>query len=318
MSDYCIPDIRWNIVYQIKSCQAYEDRFVVKGNFHSLVPDDIIKEFEIAERLMAYSYYCYPMYDEALKKLLGMTEMAVKLRCTQFDISLEFQDRNGKVKQRTLSELMDQLLIIEPNKPLKSEFSKARKARNIFAHPDHHSIYGVMIFDSILQLINTINYIFLEDQICKESNAYFDELCQSYRSFGNGDLILEYNGMRYLAYGSKCLEVHPISGEWISLWVFYPEITNIREQVETQNYSMPLYLALKDVKIEDNCLIGTDIESNKAIKFLSTNEPKDLERIATFRKQLNECEQTSKTFYLDWLNSEMGKKLVHHRYKYYW
>jgi hypothetical protein len=318
MVNYYEPDDRWKILYQLKSSQAYEDRFVVKGRFHMLVPDDIKKDFEIAERLMAYSYYCYPMYDEALKKLLGMTEMAVKLRCKQFDISLEYKDRNNKVRQRTLSYLMDQLLLKEPNKPLASEFSKARTARNIFAHPDRHSIYGVMIFDSILQLINTINYIFLEDQICKESNAYFDELCQSYRSFGNGDLILEYNGMRYLAYGSKCLEVHPISSEWIGLWVFYPVITNIREQAETQNYSLPFYLALKDVKIENNCLIGIDVDSNKAIKFLSTNEPKNLERIATFRKQLNECEQTSNTLYLVWLNGEMGKKLVHHRYKYYW
>ena len=111
MRNYYLPDSRW----AVSSRQVYEDRFVVKGKFHNLVPDDIIKEFEIAERLMAYSYYCYPMYDEAFKKLLGMTEMAVKLRCKQFGISLEYKDRNGKVRQRTLSYLIDQLLIEEPN-----------------------------------------------------------------------------------------------------------------------------------------------------------------------------------------------------------
>jgi hypothetical protein len=318
MSDYYIPDIRWNIVYQIKSRQAFEHGFVVKGKFHRQVPDDIKKEFEIAERLMAYSYYCYPMYDEALKKLLGMTEMAVKLRCSQLGVDLEFEDKNSQVKKRNLSQLMEKLLGKEPNKSLKSEFSKARKTRNIFAHPDRHSFFGGMIIHSITQVINTINFVFLEDQVCKESKSYFDELYQSCRTFGNGDYILEYNGKRFLAYGGKCLEVHKISGEWIGLWVFYPVLTNIKEQVEEHRYSLPIYLALRNVEIEDNCLAGIDVDSNKSIKFLTTNKPDNMERVAAFKKQLNECEETNINIYLVWLNEEMGKKLVHHRYKYYW
>lgn len=316
--DYYQPDIRWEMLYQINSRQAFEERFVVKGKFHNLVPDDIRNDFEIAERLMAYSYYCYPMYDEALKKLLGMTEMAVKLRCIQFDISLEFQDRSGKVKQRILSELMGLLLKREKNKPLNAEFTKARRVRNIFAHPDRHSFFGGMVYNSITQVINTINYIFLEDQDCKESKAYFDELYQSCLSFVNGDFIFEYNDNRYLAFGGKCLEAHQISGEWIGLWVFYPVITNIREQVEEHKYKMPFYLALKNVEILDNCLVGIDVDSNKPIKFLPTTEPKNLEKIVDFREQLKECEQLNIKIYLNWLNEEMGKKLVHHRYKYYW
>lgn len=318
MGDYYIPDNRWNTIYQIKSRQAYEERFVVKGKFHNLVPDDIIKEFEIAERLMAYSYYCYPMYDEALKKLLGMTEMAVKLRCKQFGISLDFLDQNGKVRKRTLSYLMDQLLLKEENKPLASEFSKAREARNYFSHPDRHSFLGGMVYHSISQVINTINYIFLEDQVCKESNIYFDALSQPCHSFENGNFLLEYNGMQYLAYGTKCLEVYPISGEWISLWVFYPVLLNIREQVETHKYKLPFYIVLKDIKINENCITGIDIESNQAIEFKITNEPTNLETIASFRKQLQECERANINIYLNWLNDEMGKQLVYHRYKNYW
>lgn len=316
--NYYIPDERWNILYQISSREAFEMRFVVKGKFHKLVPDDIIKDFEIAERLMAYSYYCYPMYDEALKKLLGMTEMAVKLRCKQLEIGLEYKDRNGKVKQRILSQLIDLLLTKDKNKPLKEELTKARRVRNIFAHPDRHSFFGGMIYHSITQVINTINFIFLEDKLCKETRSYFEELRKSSLSFEHGNFIFENNENRYLAYGGKCLEAHRIDNQWIGLWVIYPVITNIRAQVEEHKYAPLFYLALKNVEITDNNIVGIDLDSNSTIKLYSTEESTNLETLSTFRRQLKECKRENINLYLHWINEEMGKKLVLHRYNYYW
>lgn len=316
--DYYQPDIRWEMLYQISCRQGFEERFVVKGKFHNPVPDDIRNDFEIAERLMAYSYYCYPMYDEALKKLLGMTEMAVKLRCKQLDISLEYKDGKGEVKSRILSQLIDLLLQKEKNKPLKAELTKARRIRNIFAHPDRHSFFGGMVYHSITQVINTINFIFIEDLVCKDAKTHFDELRELSRIFEHGNFILDYNGNSYLAYGGKCLEVHQKGDNWIGLWVFYPVITNIMEQVEEHRYAPPFYMALKHVEIENNSITGIDIESNSKIKFYSTEKPANLEILATFRRQLKECQKANIEMYLHWIEEEMGKKLVHHRYNYYW
>lgn len=45
-----------------------------------MVPEDIVKDYEIVEYIMAYTYYYYPMFEEALRKLLTMYEMALKLK----------------------------------------------------------------------------------------------------------------------------------------------------------------------------------------------------------------------------------------------
>lgn len=318
MGNYYDPDDRWEILYQIDSRQAYEDKFVVKGKFHNRVPDDVKMDFEIAERLMAYSYYCYPMYDEALKKLLGMTEMAVKLRCTQLDISLDYKDKKGESKQRVLSQLIDLLLKRENDKPLHDVLTKARRIRNIFAHPDRHTFLGGMVYNSVIQVINTINFIFLDEQVFKESKNYLNELLQSNDPFEHGNFILEHNDYRYLAYCGRCLDVFKVKGEWIGLWVFYPVITNMKEQIEKNKYNIPIFTTLKDVEIKDSCLHGVDVASDKPVRFLTTTESKNLEKFVDFEQQLKECKNIDIELYKHWINEEIGKKIVHHRYKYYW
>jgi hypothetical protein len=316
--EYYNPDDRWEILYNITNRSDYEKRFVVRAKFHSLVPKDIIKDYEIVERLMAYSYNCYPMYDEALKKLLGMTEMAVKLRCKQLKIDLEYVDKKGKRKKRILSQLMDILLRAEKHKPLKFEFSKARKVRNIFAHPDQYAFFGAMVYHSIMQIINTINFIFTNDIDCKESSNKLEEISSSTNLYNQGNFILEYNQKRYLAYGSKCLEVHKIDNEWIYLWIIYPVVTNIKEQIEQHRYGLPIYLSFKEIAVNEDSLSGIELDSENTIRLVQTSHKDDLRQFKKFRTELNGCNKTETDLYMFWLNDEMGKQLVLHRYNNYW
>src|SRR5687767_6120314 len=107
--NYFEADLTWN-TFGVISKEDYVSKFVFEGKFHSAVPQDIIDSFETAEYMMAHAYYHYKMYDEALKKMLAIFEMAVKLRCTEMGIELEVSSKKWKTKKRRLFDLIDDLM----------------------------------------------------------------------------------------------------------------------------------------------------------------------------------------------------------------
>jgi len=81
------PDSRW-AGFGCSSYEHYLDRYLIRGKFHNKVPNAVTDAYITIEYLMAHAYYFYPMYDEALSKLLRTMEMAVKLRCKEIGIDI--------------------------------------------------------------------------------------------------------------------------------------------------------------------------------------------------------------------------------------
>lgn len=61
-----------------KRYEEFIQHYVFKRRFYSLVPDDIVKDHEIGDYTLGYSYFHFPMFDEAIRKLLRMYEMVLK------------------------------------------------------------------------------------------------------------------------------------------------------------------------------------------------------------------------------------------------
>ena len=69
MNEWYQPDDRWPAL-GIGSREDYVAAYVFAGRFHPGVPADVVQAYETVSHLMAQAWYHYPLYDEALAKLL--------------------------------------------------------------------------------------------------------------------------------------------------------------------------------------------------------------------------------------------------------
>ncbi len=77
--NYLEPDEIWKI-FRVKSESDFRDRDLLKGKFHPLVPEKIINDYKIVERLTYYSYFDYSLLDEAFSKSTLIFEASITLK----------------------------------------------------------------------------------------------------------------------------------------------------------------------------------------------------------------------------------------------
>ena len=159
MKDPYAPDPQWTL-QGFTSREMYARQCVYFFDFPTHVHNDIVKSYQTVVHLMAHAWYHYPMYDEALKKLLGMVEMAVKLRCQEVGILLARPGKNGKEVHKNLDKLIDELCSSPQDAWLKNQLHRAREVRNIFAHPAHHSHGGIIWVEAIKLVTKIIEDVF--------------------------------------------------------------------------------------------------------------------------------------------------------------
>jgi hypothetical protein len=168
MKDYLEPDKRWE-QYKFSGQEDYIEKVVIEGCFHEQVPEDVIKAYTTSEYLMAYAYYHWEMFDEALKKCLFTLEMAIKLKAQEKGIALKTKNKKGKKYDRRLLDIIDDVCNEVYLSNLKIYLNKARRLRNHFAHPIGHHFsgpHGTSIY--IMHVINVLNRLFKTDKWHKE------------------------------------------------------------------------------------------------------------------------------------------------------
>ncbi|RYE51422.1 MAG: hypothetical protein EOP48_18245 [Sphingobacteriales bacterium] len=149
--NYHEPDSRW-AGFDIHDYNSYFRTYLVKGLFHSVVPHEVKEAYSMAEYMMAFAWYHYPLYDEAFFKVLRIIEMAVKLRCQQIDIQLRnTRLRNNKTVEETkmLQQLANELRKAEPDKDLRILTEIIPKLRNSIMHPVRHSFAGSSSYGAV-------------------------------------------------------------------------------------------------------------------------------------------------------------------------
>ncbi len=145
----------------VRSKEEFINAYLVKGNFGQSVPRDVKESFKTAEYLMAHSYFYTPMYDEAFRKVLGIHEMAVKLRCKELGIELLKKGKVGKKDQpKNLGTLHIELIKRLDIEIFRYTFDKVLEYRNEKAHPEKHAFGGTLYKMHIEMIVKFINLIF--------------------------------------------------------------------------------------------------------------------------------------------------------------
>lgn len=152
------PDDRWPLL-GISTREEYARRCVPSELLSAHVPDNIQESFRTVIHLVALAWYHYPLIDEVLKKLLGMAEMAVKIRCQQLAVPLSTTQR-GKERPVPLATLITQLGARLHHPDLEAQLHSIRTIRNTYAHPGHHFYAGIAAVGSIQPIAATIAQLF--------------------------------------------------------------------------------------------------------------------------------------------------------------
>lgn len=213
---------------------------------------------------MAQAWYHYPLYDEALSKLLFLQEMAVKLRRKQVGIPSTFFC-NGKKRRHTLQTFIDALAAAEPAKEIAALLHWARDLRNHFAHPEWHGYAGGMVCHHMLPLLNVLNDLFLEDTLVAQGAAYVEHLRQQRGELGEGLLVLEREGVNALLTDAQPLAAQLVDGEWRVIWCFFQMIPSILEVMTRHQICRPIVRVLTAVEVGKERIVGQDLKTGQPI-----------------------------------------------------
>lgn len=270
------PDPLWE-AFGINSQQEYVDKYVIKGKFHSHVPEAVRNDFRIVERLLFYSYYHYPILDEVYSKLTRIFESSVNLR---------MQELNIKVKKN--DGLFRKLELLEPHlsENLSKSFDGVRKLRNSLAHPNTVGLMGITIFNGIYTLCNLLNQLFLD----KESIDKYDSKVESYASqskhLQKGLYILEYQHSKLLIESALPVAIGGNSDTLSSLWVFHPVLSRFSKTKDDYKLTYPIILSLKEVKIEKSGISAKELHSNDLVELVITEKKENIRKQENFKKQV--------------------------------
>lgn len=254
------PDNRWTL-WKCTTHQDYLDKFCIKGKFHSRVPDEIRSSYEIVERLIAYSYFHYPMIEEAISKMTRIFEMSVKIRAKLLGIE-------GQSLNNCLNKLKNHPEI-DPD--METEWLLLKDIRNLYAHPDSHFYSGPSPLRSLYSMINIINRLFCSRSLFEDCYNSTATMAEYFTSFNEGVFILEVNDLKRLII---CARPYFISSDLTkSLWQMDPVGVLFPQKIHDYNDLNPIFARLTDLHIENEMIIAMDsITNSKVIIYKTTIE----------------------------------------------
>jgi len=287
--DYYIPDSIWSS-FGINTQEEYIERYVIRSKFHADVHDDIIKSYETAEYLMAHSYYHWPMYDEAKKKLLGIFEMAVKLRNAELANDLTFKDKKGKIHQKKLNRLIDDLGNFGYPEGYIKELHWIREHRNSEAHPERHGFGGAILMRNFYLIINSINELFMHPDKVLEPIEKYHLLVKKHADSLEGLYVVPFEGQSILAYNPVILRCWKIKEKWVTALYFQYVFQDTKVFIESHIDPKPLLFILSDINFAKEEIKALNIENSEKITFQKTLSPENIEH---YNKHLAELQQTN-------------------------
>lgn len=316
--EYHIPDDRWE-TFGLPDYESYLKSVLVKGLFCSKVPKDIIEAFTVCEYMMAHAYYHYPLYDEAMSKVLRTIEMAVKFRCKDLNIPLEVTHASGKApKKRVLKLLMDEVSKAEPLKDLEWRFTVTRNLRNSLMHPDRHSYSGAMSRDFIKGAVTVLNTLFLPESMFKTIKERVVQKNSELSAFKNGLCILHNDDKRYLIEEVDIKAATFAMGHWHYLLIGIPIMLNPLENLTEHRYLQPLAFVVNDLRMSDLKIIAKEGASNIEISIYHTSNPENLKIYNDYLEALQKVEPVDLETYKHYMKYEAGKLEADFYYKHLW
>lgn len=271
--NYLEPDRRWSI-WGCNTMEEYLSKYLIPSKFHSDVPESIVQSYHIVERLIAYSYFHYPLVEEAVSKMTRIFEMALKQKAKSLNI-----------KAWSLSGIIDKLLTNEDTEPEMAELWHGIKdIRNYYAHLDNISYSGPEPLKILYPIINSINSLFCLEKLFQRANQNLNKFQSCFKQFVDGIFILEYGEVIRLVISARPYFISP--GSLTSLWIFIPVYVEFPQSMEEYSIQNPIIMRLSDISLNDSMLIGKEFLNDKVIKLYPTQIEGNLTAAKSYKKKI--------------------------------
>lgn len=317
MADYYTPDSIWES-FRVESQEDHVEKYVIKGNFHPGVHEDVVNSFQTAEYLMAHSYYHWQMYDQALVKFLSIFEMAVKLRSKELNNPLQFQDKKGRTFDKKLVRLIDELKEFGYPETLIKELHWLRKLRNNEAHTDRNSFGGALKKRPIVPGLNMINRLFIDPEKLKQQIAKNDLLLKEKNTFEDNVLIYSLNDKKILMHNLEFLEFLELEQGNCEYWKASPIVTDTFDSFSDMRFPNPFPFFLKEVKYENGDLIGKDFYTNQTVSLAKTDKQANVDAYKEHVDAIERLDGTSKFAFEKIERNHLNTQLEEFVYKHAW
>jgi hypothetical protein len=309
LSRYHLPDPTWEI-WNINNHDEFIEKFMVKGKFHQKVPAEIIKEYAVVERLICYSYYYYPIIDEAFAKLTRLFESAVKLRLNE--LGLIDNGRHGN--------LIDKLRKLKPytTDQAYQKLNKVREIRNVFAHPEANQFFGIAIHKAFISIINLLNILFLDKSILELNDSSYDQLKKEAKHLKDDLCVFNFNSKKYLVLSVVPGVFYKSDSISKTLWILKPVLNDFPQNPVQANFVEPFFLRLKDLVIDNEGIKGIDLVSGQSIEVTKTNNKADIEKYKNYKRKFSSANQEVKNSYDMMSNIQLSMQIMYFYYEECW
>ncbi|HPI44146.1 MAG TPA: hypothetical protein PLH91_02855 [Tenuifilaceae bacterium] len=265
----------------------------------------------MVERIIAYSFFYYPLFDEAIAKTTRIFETAVKIRCEQ--LGIKFSTKGHIPLQQYINKL-------KPHYPsLSEEWNRIKVLRNNLAHLDAHKFMGpINRFYAFQHLINNLNRLFITEDFAQIQNKHTQEIAEKSESFYNGVFVLECDNKRFLINGAKPYKMIVNGDKSYSYWIFSPVLREFSKSFNEYNINNPICKYLLNVEILDGCIKGIDLKNQQVVTLSITNNPQDIQNANKFIKDYSNADSSVQEQYEYDTKDFITKNYIQFEYEYLW
>lgn len=307
ISEFLKPDDIWEI-FGVKSQEDFVNRIITQGIFHNNVPNEIQRDYKIVERLQFYSYYNYPLVDEAFGKATRIFEASIDIKISNLGLQKQgFESLNSKIKK--LEEFS--------SNELNNQWIQAKKLRNIFAHHKAGRLMGATLLKAFKHNINMINSVFLEKTEILAKEQSLNVIMEDSKHLKKGLFIMEFKGKPFLISSIVPYTSIKMSKLEKSFWVFHP-VYGEKIIKEVSDFPDPFMLSLKNVVITKDGLSATIIDTDEDLNIIRTDNVDNLNMHDRHLTQMMKIDLGLKQTYWTVLGNEINKGITDFIYEHSW
>lgn len=307
ISKYLQADAIWQN-FGIKSQADYIQNYITKGKFHVNVPEVIQNDYKIVERLQFFSYYGYPLIDEAFGKATRIFEASIDFKINALGIEKKgFEPLSSKIRR----------LETYSSNELHKQWVNSKELRNLFAHHKAGRLMGITLIKAFKHIVNMINSVFLEKNEITEKENVLKKIAKESAHLKKGLFIMEYSGNKYLVWSMQPYTASLKDGLEQSFWVFHP-VYGVNKIERVSDFPEPFKLNLKNLKITNDGLSATVIETEETVKITKTYNIDNIAKYEFHLKQMLDLNLDLKDNYMLFLHRDINKAITDFIYLYAW
>lgn len=168
--------------------------------FKKEVREDVIKNFEVVEKLMALSYYEYKFVDEAYAKAIHTFEMAMNIR---------HKELLSNTRNKTFKPLISKLTKLKRFDTDIQTLEYIEYMRNYYSHPERHSFAGTIVWNRIEFISRLINEMYENVTLRSEREILSRKfITQLQNATLDKSLVMEIQGQPTILYSLQLLFIN--------------------------------------------------------------------------------------------------------------